>query len=101
MDGSIDRIIDNSDGINFEKEADFIDLLVYSWKLKQTLSYSFKTKNILEAINSQVITKELEQWKKQNSKSDEKQSFYSYLAQLYDGNYTDWDSFVAKFNDNA
>ena len=52
-----------------------------------------------------MITKELEKWKKQNSKSDEKQSFYSYLAQLlaqlYDGNYTDWDSFVAKFNDNA
>ncbi len=99
LDGSVDQIVDNSDGVNFGKEADFTDLLIYSWKLKQILSYSLKTKNILNAINSEVITKELEQWEKQNGKNDKNQPFYFCLAQLYDDTYTDWDSFMEKFKD--
>lgn len=103
----MDQIVDNSDGVNFGKEADFTDLLIYSWKLKQILSYSLKTKNILNAINSEVITKEFEQWEKQNGKNDKNQimdqivqlNVVFALSQLYADTYTNWNSFVAKFGE--
>ena len=107
LDGSVDQIVDNSDGVNFGKEADFTDLLVYSWKLKQILSYSLKTKNILNAINSEVITKEFEQWEKQNGKDDKNQimdqivqlNVVFALSQLYADTYINWDSFAEKFGE--
>ncbi len=69
LDDNIMKIITNSDSVNFKDENDFINLLIYSWKLKQILDYSFKknstnkeyiNKSIISFLNSSNIIEKLQ-----------------------------------------